>query len=335
MIRQSIVEGIQCQRSSQRNQRQRRQCDTDDKGSRHAVVRSKTTGEKTELKPPTNAEQSELLKAAIEKGLRDHGFKLAALQQAMREWDHVFCRTRARYLHALNPYAGARWSGILHEAIEGTDFDETPWMVTIIADDWMFSTYPHGPSESDLRRMLSQMRRAVRRGLRGVPYLLQADFAIRRYAGSRRVAIEVHWHGLVWATVNQIAAIKKRFPADRFGADRFNARDIYDLPGAIDYIAKDTRFGYRTVRNFGFQPGSRHQKAWFQYREAIYGPQRRLLIEMTGNLTKPDLCAASGVGLAVLREAKRVARERGYRGCAATASAKPCKCRPTRHRASR
>jgi hypothetical protein len=313
MIRQSIVEDIQRQQSSPRNHRPRRQCDTDDKGSRHAVVRSKTTGEKTELKPPTNAEQSELLQAAIEQGLRDRGFKLAALQQEIREWVHVFCRTRARYLHVLNPFAGERWSGILHEVIEATDFDVTPWMVTIIADDWMFSTYPHGPSERDLRRMLSRMRRAVQRGLRGAPYLLQADFAVRPYAGSRRVAIEVHWHGLVWATAQQIATIKKRFPANRFGAERFCARDTYDLPGAIGYMAKDTRFGYRTVKNFGFQPGSRHQKAWFQYREAIYGPQRRLLIEMTGNLTKLDLCAASGAGLKVLRDAKRLARERGYR----------------------
>jgi hypothetical protein len=54
-------------------------------------------------------------------------------------------------------------------------------------------------------------------------------------------------------------------------------------------MAKDTRFGYRTVKNFGSQSGSRHQKAWFQYREAIYGPQRRLLIAMVGTLSKPDL----------------------------------------------
>jgi hypothetical protein len=130
----------------------------------------------------------------------------------------------------------------------------------------------------------------------------------------------VHWHGLIWATAKQIEALKKRLPANRFGAARFHARAVYDLSGALRYVTKDTRFGYRTAKNFGFQPGSRHEKEWFQFREAIYGPQRRLLIAMVGTLTKPDLCAVSGVGLTVLREAKRLARERGYGGTPIMAS---------------
>lgn len=312
MIDQFIGEHIQCQQPSQRTQRRWRQCENDGSGTKHDGSSSKET-EKAKLKPPTNAEQSELLQAAIEKGLRANGVKGVALRQEMREWEHAFSKSYTRYLHALNPYARDKWSGMLQGVIERTAFDDTPWMVTIIADDWMFNTSPRGPSEHDLRRMLSRMRKAVQRGLRGTPYLLQADFAVRRYEGSRRVAIEVHWHGLVWAAAKEIAAIKKRFPATRFGADRFHATGTYDLSGAIDYMAKDTRFGYRTVKNFGFQPGSRHQKEWFQFREAIYGPQRRLLIAMTGNLTKPDLCAASGVGLAVLQEAKRLAKSQGWR----------------------
>jgi hypothetical protein len=199
----------------------------------------------------------------------------------------------------------------LYEAIEGTDFDNTPWIVTIIGD-WMFSIFPRNPTEPDLRLMLSRMRRAARRELRGVPYLLQADFAVRRQTVGYRIAIEVHWHGLIWATAKQIEALKKRLPANRFGAARFHARAVYDLGGALRYVTKDTRFGYRTVKNFGFQPGSRHEKEWFQRREPIYGPQRRLLIAMVGTLTKPELCAASGEGRVVLQEAKRLAKDRGY-----------------------
>ncbi|MBD2747785.1 hypothetical protein IC232_13860 [Microvirga sp. BT688] len=329
MIGQFIGEYIQRQPPSQRKQLPRRQWENDEGGTKQVTSAPTTKSEKGRLKPPTNAEQSELLQAAIESGLRDKGLKELAIRQEVREWEHVFSKSYARHLHALNPYARERWSGILQEVIDGTAFDNTPWMVTIIADDWMFSTYPRRPSESDLRWVLSRMRKAVQRGLRGAPYLLQADFAVRRYEGSRRVAIEVHWHGLVWATAKQIAAIKKRFPATRFGADRFHARDIYDLRGAIGYMAKDTRFGYRTVKNFGFQPGSQHQKKWFQFREAIYGPQRRLLIAMIGNLKKPDLCAASGMGLRVLRQAKQLARDRGYRG-GATAPAQPRGRRPQR-----
>lgn len=219
---------------------------------------------------------------------------------------------------------------MLKDVIERAAFDNVPWMVTIIADDRMFSIYPRGPSERDLRCMLSRMRRAAQRELSGVPYLLQVDFAIRRYAESRRVAIEVHWHGLVWATANQIAAIKKRFPATRFGADRFHARGTYNLPGAIGYMAKETRFGYRTVKNFGFQPGSWHQKKWFQFREPNYGPQRRLLIAMVGTLTKPELCSASGAGLVVLQAAKRLAKEKGY-----GRSLEPVRQKPTRWKSQR
>ncbi|GEO19209.1 hypothetical protein [Microvirga aerophila] len=107
-------------------------------------------------------------------------------------------------------------------------------------------------------------------------------FAVRRQTAVNRIAIEVHWHGLVWATAEQIEALKKRLPANRFGAARFHARAVYDLGGALRYVTKDTRFGDRTAKNFGFQPGSRHEKEWFQFRETVYGPQRRLLIAMVG-----------------------------------------------------
>jgi hypothetical protein len=132
------------------------------------------------------------------------------------------------------------------------------------------------------------------------------------------------------AAAQQIEALKKRLPANRFGATRFHARAVYDLGGALRYVTKDTRFGYRTAKNFGFQPGSRHEKEWFQRRESIYGPQRRLLIAVTGNLTKLDLCAASGIGRVVLQAAKRLARERGYRGRAAAASVHVPRRKPKR-----
>jgi hypothetical protein len=161
MMGQFIEEDIQCQQPSQRSQRPRRQCENDGSGTKHVVPPS-TKSEKGKLKPPTNAEQSELLQAAIEKGLRDTGLKGVALRQEMRQWEDVFSHSRARCLHALNPYAGERWSEILHEVIEGADFGDIPWEVTIINDNWLFSTDLRRPSERGLRWMLSRMRRAAR-----------------------------------------------------------------------------------------------------------------------------------------------------------------------------
>ncbi len=82
--------------------------------------------------------------------------------------------------------------------------------------------------------------------------------------------------------------------------------------GALAYIAKDNRLGYVTVENFKFRAGSSRWKEWFHHREPLTGPKRLLLMNAFGDLTKPELCAASGVGRDVLAEAKRLARAGGY-----------------------
>jgi hypothetical protein len=283
----------------------------DGKGDMRPGKQSKPAYKRKPLRIPTDAEQAELLQLAIEKQLAARGIKGAALRQELREWEHVLDKTHARNLHALNPFTGGRWAQILNNAVEEVSPDGEVWTVTIIDDDWMFSTYPSGPTEHDLRRMLSRMRCAVRPGLRGVSYLLQSDFAVRRHIVSNRLAIEVHWHGLVWATADQIATLQRRFQAGRFGADRLHAEVGYNLLGWLRYSTKDPRLGYNTVKNFGFQPGSRNWKEWFQHREPLSASKRWLLLAMIGDLTKPELCAASGVGLAVLRKARRMAKARG------------------------
>jgi hypothetical protein len=313
MIGQFKIEDAKRLRSSQRKCRCRRIGERDDDGEGDKVGQPKQKRKRKPLKIPTNAEQSELLQKAFEKELVTRGFKGCALKQELRNYEHVFSASRARHLHVLNPYAGVRWARIFAEAISECGSEGALWTVTIISDDWMIAPYRKGSLEHALRFILRRMRAESRRGLRGISYLLQADFALRRHVFHRHLCIEIHWHGVVWATADQIKAIKRRFPVNRFGADGFAAERADDLPGWCEYATKDTRLGYVTVRNFRFRPQSRHWKAWFQHREAIAGPKREWLIAMIGNLTKPELCSASGEGLVVLREAKRLARERGYR----------------------
>jgi hypothetical protein len=335
MIGQFKIEDIKRPSSSQRKCRCRRIGEHDDDGEGDKVGQPKPKRKRKPLKIPTNAEQSEFLQKAIEKELVTRGFKGCALKQELRDYEHVFSASRARQLHALNPYAGAKWAKAVDEAIAERGSEGTFWTVTIVSDDWMIDPNREGSLERALRFILRRMRAVARRGLRGVSYLLQADFALRRHVFHHHQCIEIHWHGVVWATADQIKAVKRRFPVNRFGADGFAAERADNLPGWLGYAAKDTRLGYVTVRNFRFRPQSRHWKAWFQHREAIAGPKRQWLIAMIGNLTKPELCSASGDGLAVLREAKRLARERGYRGRAATASVQVSRRRPRRRRSAR
>jgi hypothetical protein len=313
MVSQCRADDLERLRSSKRKCRQRRIGERDGNGDGYEVAQPKPKRKRKPLRIPTNAEQSELLHVAIEDELVTRGFKGCALKQELRNYEHVFSATRARHLHALNPYAGVKWATALADAIAEQGGKGTLWTVTIISDDWMIDPYRQGSLERTLRFLLRRMRPAARRGLRGVSYLLQADFALRRHVFHHRLCIEIHWHGVVWATADQIEAIKRRFPANQFGADGFDAEETDDLTGWLGYATKDTRLGYSTVKNLELCPRSRRWKEWFQHREAISGPKRQWLLAMMGDLTKPELCSASGSGLAVLREAKRLARERGYR----------------------
>ncbi|WP_407530409.1 hypothetical protein [Methylobacterium oryzisoli] len=148
--------------------------------------------------------------------------------------------------------------------------------------------------------------------LRGASYLLQADFAVRREVGDFQPYIEVHWHGLLWADARKLDALRVKFGTNRFGAPELRASAVYDLPGSLSYIAKDTRLGYVTVRKRAFCPASNHSEAWFNRRDRLQSRHRRLLIKMVGDLTKPELCTASKAARAILRDAKRLAADQGY-----------------------
>ena len=186
-----------------------------------------------------------------------------------------------------------------------------------------------------------------------MPFLLQADFAVRRVVRGYRATIEVHWHGLVWADKTTIDALKAKFPANKLGAEGMKAKKVYDLAGALTYTTKDPRLGYITVQDRRVEIDPSARKGWFHRRDHLETRHRRMLVIMTGNLTKPELCSASGEGRAVLQQARQIAKRQGYRrpsllmvGSVGTgswaleplqnrlpASVKSLPCDPRRHRA--
>jgi len=289
----------------------------DSSGSDWVVTRDWKTKKRKRLKLPSDSEQAELLRTAIEKKLKGGGESGVRLRCAMREYRHVYDRRDRQELHALNPYAGAIWAAALEEAVAATGIEGQAWFVTIIDDAWSLGTtiysYSIGPSPEALSDVLKQMRRTTGLRLRGVPFLLQADFAVRRVVGHWEPSIEVHWHGLVWTDKATIGVLQKRFPANKIGAPGMKAKAVYGLSGALAYAVKDSRLGYVTVQNRHHGMDSSNRKRWFHHRDTLQSRHRWMLVGMTADLTKPELCSASGEGRIVLRKALQIVKEQGYR----------------------
>jgi hypothetical protein len=148
-------------------------------------------------------------------------------------------------------------------------------MVTIIDDAWLFSVYPREPSERDLRWMSAGCGGPFAEVSGVSPYLLQADFAVRRHEAGHR---DRHRGALAWFSLGErgakIDAMKKRFRLIASGLTAFTLATIYDLTGALALHHQGYPLWLPDCKNFGFQRGSRHWKEWFQHREADLGPKR-------------------------------------------------------------
>ncbi|MGF9760554.1 hypothetical protein AAII07_35735 [Microvirga sp. 0TCS3.31] len=258
----------------------------------------KAKREKKKVVVPSNFEQYELLIAAWEK----------AGERRPIEKCRPYSKQQANLLYAMNPWAGDRWAGYLHEAIEEADAEETLWFVTIVSDDFVIPNYfAIEPTADDLKRMLKRMRLATSPQLRPHPFLLQADVALRREIHDFRKVVEAHYHGYLWATRSQISRLTERFGTTVIGAPSFKAKKVYDLPGAFSYSSKDGRLGYSTWRT------TDRKQEWIHGREPLSPTTRRLLTDLFNDLTKPELCISSGLGTQVLRRAKQLATTYGYR----------------------
>ena len=91
------------------------------------------------------------------------------------------------------------------------------------------------------------------------------------------------------------------------------AKAVYDRPGALTYTTKNPRLGYITVQDRRVEIDPSARKGWFHRRDHLETRHRRMLVTLTGDLTKPELCTASGEGNTVLQHARRIVKKQGYR----------------------
>src|SRR4051794_16674938 len=150
----SVISSEEARRllSSKCNPRQGRRRNNDDIGDVdvYEVVRLPPKKPRKRDRVPTESEQAVLLEIALEKDLKARGLRELQIRRAMRDYETIFVRHRARQLHALNPYAEARWASFLGEAIDTSEMEGPLWFVTIINDDWILGTYRVGPTQRDL-----------------------------------------------------------------------------------------------------------------------------------------------------------------------------------------
>ena len=270
-----------------------------------------------QFKLPTHREQYELLARAVRKDLeeiREFGDE----PDQREECDHPFAfsvrmlpfkKANRHRLAALNPWAGVAWRNHLLNAIAEVAPSDPAHFVTVLEEGWDFPSDQWPIDSSELMARLRTIGRQVRNRLRGLPFLLQLDIALHRVAkqpGSRRVC--VHFHGLIWGQDDHVSKAMAGFKPGFLGAPGGLSERVYDLRGALAYMSKDPRSAYVSYRKR--QPWKPDQplSRLFSHREPLTRGNRRFLLNLFGDLTKPQLCIASGVGEEVLRRAKALAQ---------------------------
>ncbi len=210
---------------------------------------------------------------------------------------------------AMNPWAGARWADILERVHSTLAPEGRTYFVTVFDQDFdtavgeLACTRPY----DRLAGQLERIQRIARNRFRGVDFFLQLDLAFQRLPRESRTLACFHWHGLAWGKPTQIASALAKFPIGFGGADGGRKKEVYDLAGALRYIAKDTRCRYVTVPAKRGQDGST-----FHHREPLFGPQRLVQLSLFRDWAKPELCIGSGLGANLLARAKKLAQREGF-----------------------
>lgn len=219
----------------------------------------------------------------------------------------------ARRLRASNPSAGALWAGYLLEAVKAKPCDQQPHFATVLQATWDFSgtADPLGPEE--LRQRLRQIQREVRNRMKKLGFLLQLDVALHRVKGAKNRRVCVHFHGVAWGGTDEVKAAMNRFHEGFGGAPGGVAMPITveeDWPRILTYIAKDTRCGAVHVLRQRPEGGKPRR---FGHKDPLTRRQRLFLFRLFGDITKPELCIGSGHGAEILRYARKLAADAGWR----------------------
>ena len=239
-------------------------------------ARASSTSRRRRFQVPSNQEQFLLVqKALIE---RRHA-------RQRRQCSHAM----ARQLVASNPWAGDLWVRCLEEALLTQSVQPT-FFVTVFDGQFEVdeSRLRGGLAGTWLADTLPQLSSTVRNRFRGVPFLLQLDLAIHRHGRQYRSVVCPHWHGLAWGSRRKVGAIMSKFGTGFGGAPGGRKSPIYNLRGALDYLAKDTRAQYVTV-----PPREDNHGARFHHTETVTLRHRRLLLEILDEWAKPELCVGS------------------------------------------
>jgi hypothetical protein len=172
--------------------------------------------------------------------------------------------------------------------------------ITLLHPDWEFpSDGQNCPPVEDLVRLMKSQLAAT--NLKSS--LMFVDVTFVRMA-SRQQRICFHLHGLGWGKRDHVDRALGAWPQSFCGAPGKTTKAIYNLSGVLAYCAKDTR-----TRSVVKRSGTRN----WHHKERIWSPQMRTLLHLLGSTSKPLLTFATGEGTAVLKRARRLAREIGWK----------------------
>ena len=210
----------------------------------------------------------------------------------------------------MNPWAGDFWVKYLEQAYNELSLPLKAYFVTVFDHDFEipFSDVDYGNRRELLVRHLPRIQAAVRNRFRGVPFFLELDLAIHRHSRRSKRILSLHFHGLAWGSEKKVAKVLAKFQPGLGGAEGGQKSRVYDLAGALRYIAKDTRCQYATIPANPFA-GIRRA---YHHRERMYGPKRLMMLDLLDDWAKPELCIGSKIGSKLLKRAIAIAKGKGY-----------------------
>ena len=117
--------------------------------------------------------------------------------------------------------------------------------------------------------------------------------------------LSVHAHGLVWGDKEIINSALTDLPRGIGDAPGGTIVECDNREGWLIYVAKDLRC--RSIIN------QNESGKWLRpMSEQLTRDDQLTLIEALGDLTKPELTFATGVGVGILKAARKAAKEQGY-----------------------
>lgn len=209
----------------------------------------------------------------------------------------------------LNPYSNERWV----QCHFGEPFPQPAppsqlCCVTILPQvGWIDLNIPRTGMElhREFLKACTKVQQKCRNlGAGKFDFLLSLDAGFIVVNGVVRV-LAVHAHGFAWGELSAIKANLRSLPAAIGGTPGGKAVICSDRRGWLTYMSKDSRI--KSIRN------QDSDGSWLPAASRHFTKDDQLtLIEAYGDLKKPEMSFASGVGVQLLRAARQAALKGGY-----------------------